>query len=120
MIKRIKKIPHLVKETAPACAESLSKAITAALAAGHGPSGEAWSQTETGARALPAAASEATITKAVGTTLITASQFPYGFHDRGARGGALPVRKVVPTSLTANLAAAIKRPLLEAFNRKVR
>lgn len=121
IIAKVKRIPHLVKETAGACAESFDAAVNAALAAGHGPSGEAWPRLKEGSGApLENASGNATLTRAVGTTIITTAQHPYQFHDRGARGGKLPIRKVVPSALSAQLAEAIKRPLVQAFNRKIK
>lgn len=120
IIAKIKRIPNLVKETAPECAKSFHAAVTASLADGQGPNGEAWQRTKAGGAPLPNAASNAVVTKAVGTTIITAAQFPYAFHDKGARGGALPVRKIAPTRLTDRLVESIRKPLVKAFNSKVK
>lgn len=120
IIAKVRRIPHLLEETAGECAQSLDAQINAELAGGHGPNGEPWPTTKDGKAPLPNAAGNATLTKAVGTTLITNAQHPYQFHNRGARGGALPVRKVVPNKLTQVLANAIKRPLIKAFNSKVK
>lgn len=120
IIAKVRRIPHLIEETAGECAQSLDAQINAELAAGHGPNGEAWPNTKEGKAPLPNAPGNATVTRAVGTTLITAAQFPYQFHDRGARGGTLPIRKIVPSKLTQALANAIKRPLVKAFNAKVK
>lgn len=120
IIAKIKRIPKLIKETAGACAQSFDQAIKAELAAGHGPGGGAWERKADGGKPLPNAAAGAVTTKAVGTTIVVATQFPYQFHQRGARGGALPIRSVLPSKLTDKLASAIRKPLEEAFERKVR
>jgi hypothetical protein len=115
MIAMVRKIPNLVKQTAPACAAALDAAIRAQLSAGHGPAGEGWAPRKAdGARALANAGSNATVTKLLGMTIVTAVQFPYTFHNRGA-GKSLPVRKIIPPGLTPQLAQAVKKPLLEAW-----
>lgn len=114
MIRKIKAIKGLTKRAAPKCAEALDSAINSELAKGHGPSGEAWPPTLEGKEALPNASGNAVTTKAVGTTLVVAPKAPYVFHDRGAYG---VTRKVIPTSLTANLAAPIRQALEDEYNK---
>lgn len=117
MIRKIKKIPELAREAAPAAAQSFHAAVASELAAGVSPGGGPWANRKDGGRALANAASNAVATKAVGTTIITVVQGHYFFHNAG-RG--VPQRRVVPDRLTPKLAAAIRRPLVDAFDKRVR
>jgi hypothetical protein len=118
MVAKCKRIPGLVKRTAPECARSLDAAINADLAAGRAPGGATWAPTKAGNAPLQNAAGNAALTRAVSTTLVTVPRVHYFHHNRGSRG--MPVRAVIPRALTPGLAQAVKRPLVDAFNREVR
>jgi len=117
IIDRIKAIPKALQRATPACASSVAQEIAKQAAAGRSPNGKAWQPTKAGKAPLPNAAGSAAKVGAVGTTIVTQTTFPYGFHQLGARGGTLPVREVLPSELTPNLQEAIRKPLVEAFNK---
>jgi hypothetical protein len=118
MIRKIKGIPEIAKRAAPKCAERFDAAVRAELAAGNAPDGSKWAPTRDGTAPLKNAAGAATVTRAVGTTIVTSVQGHYFHHNRPSRG--MPRRAVIPTALTTKLAEAIRRPLVEEFERSVR
>lgn len=117
IIRRVRAIPSLVEKTAPACAEAFDAQVRAELAAGHAPGGPQWQPTKEGKAPLKNAASSATVTKAVGTTIVTSVRGHYFYHNAGK---GVPVRAVVPQELTPALAAALRRPLVKAFEENAR
>lgn len=118
MIRKIRLIPELSRKTAPAAAESFDRELRAELAAGRSPDGEAWAPKKDGGRALANAGSNAITTAAIGTRILTKTRAHYWAHNRGT--SKVPQRKIIPTELTPKLADAIRRPLVEAFDRTVR
>lgn len=117
IIRKVKRIPTLVKEAAPDCAKAFGRAVNGELAQGHGPNGQAWPANKDGSAPLPNAAG-AVETTASGTTLICRIKKPYTFHDKG--NGHVPRRQILPTGMFPSGSLAIRTVLTQHFNRKVR
>lgn len=118
IIRRVRAIPSLIEKTAPACAQAFDAQVRAELAAGHAPGGAQWQPTKEGKAPLRNASSAGTLTKSVGTTIVTSVRGHYFYHHAGL--GGVPVRSVLPQELSPALADAIRRPLVKAFEENAR
>lgn len=115
MIRKVQSLEGFVERAAPAAGEALGAAIRADLDAGIDPgTGKPWAPTKDGQRPLQNASS-AIQAKVVKKALIYTVTGHHFHHHRGARGGALPARKLLPQSLTPKHAEAVRAALKAAF-----
>lgn len=120
MIRKMQSLEGLVERAAPAAGEALGAAIRADLDAGIDPStGKAWAPTKDGRRPLQNA-SAAITQKVIKKALVYTVTGHHFHHHRGARGGALPARPLLPTTLTPKLASAVRESLTKEFEEATR
>jgi hypothetical protein len=117
MIARLRGLPKAIEAEASRIAQAAKSEIDSALAEGHGAGGEAWIPRKDGSRPLVHAA-QAVASKAVGTVLLFTLTGPEVWHHFGTRH--TPKRPILPIkSLPASMGAAIKRGLVEVFQKRV-
>lgn len=117
LIRRVRAVPGLALRAAPSAAEGVDAAVNSALASGQSPDGQQWAPTKDGRRPLQNAAGNATLTRAVGATIITAVRGHYFHHNKPTRG--MPRRAVVPSRLTPELEAPVRAALAAEFRKAV-
>jgi hypothetical protein len=115
-IARLRSLPHLARDSAPAVARAVEAEIVRQIGRGVGPDGKAWAPTEDGNRPLQNAAKALTV-RALGTTIICRLDGPEARHHLGfVRGGK--VRQILPTGkipdpMTRAIRSVVERKFLE-------
>lgn len=105
-------------DAAPLAAQSALAQVQASAAAGTSPDGSVWAPTRTGRRAMPNAASRLSVSM-IGNVILLKLIGNEVFHHFGVRGAG--PRNVLPTgSMPSNLGAAVRRGVVDMWNRKVR
>lgn len=117
-IAELRTLPEVIKALGPEAAAVVKATIGASLAAGKSPDGAVWApRKEDGGRPYANAASRLVV-KASGTTITALMTGPEVYGHKGVRG-AKP-RPMLPTGITAALAAALTKLALERIQKHFR
>lgn len=112
---KLRNLRRLATEAAKEAAPAVEAVVRASAAAGTTPDGQAWKPTKAGSRPLANAAS-AVSARAVGTVVEVIVRGHHFLHHMGLARGKV-VRQIIPTHLTPELAAALRRATARAFAR---
>lgn len=118
MIARLRGFPDAIRAEAPKLAQRVQEELAKDIAAGVAPTGESWSLTKAGGRALVHAA-KALTAKAIGTVLLITLEGPEVFHNFGTKKD--PKRQILPDTdgIPKKLGQAIRLGLVETFRKTV-
>lgn len=109
---RIRELGLLPRKIAPRAAELIEEDIAANVAAGRGPSGEAWEPKADGSKPLVGAAS-AVVAAASGSKVIVTLTAPEAFHHKGRTRGR-KVRAILPSAVNPEpIVKAVRRAISE-------
>jgi hypothetical protein len=118
-VRRLRSVKGLAEEAAPAVAEALVALVHKNIAAGQGPTGEAWQLTEAGGVPLRGAAAAVT-GQALGTVVQLRVSGRHAFHHRGQTRGGI-ARPILPSRASFDaFKAEIGRVLGEHYSKRMR
>ncbi len=114
-IERLRSLPKLVEESAPAVAVAIERELGAQIARAETPAGEPWKPTASGSAPLRGAA-RALRVGAIGSTIIIRITGHHALHHMGIAKGRVK-REIIPSKdLPAPMAKAIGDVLRDAFD----
>lgn len=117
MIKALQDLPKAVEASAIDVGKALEGELTAQIAAGKGPDGQAWKARKDGGQPLQHAAKAVTVTVS-GTAIVASLESPEARHHFGLAKGGIK-REVLPTTqLPAAMISSMQIALAKGVSAK--
>lgn len=117
MIARLKRLPQLAEQAAPAVARALEQELEQQITRGQTPDGRAWEPRKDGGQPLRGAGKVLAVV-AVGKTVYARLRGVEARHHLGrARGGI--ERQILPRAMTPRIADLVRRELVAEFRQTV-